>query len=40
VGELRQGTDAEAMSWTVTQYLDDYGEDVAITNLEDVDRLV
>lgn len=38
--ELRQATDAEVMGWTVAKYLADHGEDVAITDLEDVASLV
>lgn len=40
MGELRQATDAEVMGWTAAKYLEDYGEDVVITDLEDLASLV
>ena len=38
MGELRQATDAEVMGWAATKYLEDYSEDVVITDLEDAGR--
>jgi hypothetical protein len=40
MGELRQATDAEVMGWTAAKYLEDYGEDALITDLEDLASLV
>jgi hypothetical protein len=40
MGELRQATDAEVVGWTAAKYLEDYGEDAVITDLEDLASLV
>lgn len=40
MGELRQAIDTEVMGWAVAKYLEDYGEDVVITDLEDLADLV
>lgn len=36
MGELRQATDTEVMGWAAAKYLEDYGESVVITDLEDL----
>lgn len=39
MGELRQATDTEVMGWAAAKYLEDYGESVVITDLEDLASL-
>jgi hypothetical protein len=40
MGELRQATDTEVMGWAAAKYLEDCGESVVITDLDDLASLV